>query len=151
MTSAFDPELFMSQQTDDANSTVFTPVPEGEYTAVISDVQAKNMRTKNGERPILNVRFEIDSQEVREETGMEKPFVQKMYWLDLNENGTLDTGKGKNVELGKLREAVGQNTPGRPWAPSMLNGNVAQIKTRLRENPDNPEQKYSDVQSVSAA
>ena len=35
MTSLFDPELFMSQQTDDANSTVFTPVPEGEYTGVI--------------------------------------------------------------------------------------------------------------------
>ena len=151
MTSSFDPELFMQQQTDESNSTVYTPVPAAEYTSVIQDAQARNTKTKNGEKPVLNVKFEIDDQQVRELTGMEKPFVQKTYWLDLTPNGMLDMGTGKNVELGKLREAVGQNTPGKPWAPSMLMGNVVRITTRLRENPDNPEQKYSDVSAVSAA
>jgi hypothetical protein len=151
MTSSFDPDVFMQQQTDESNSTVFTPVPPDEYMAVISDVQAKMTKTKQGERPVLNVKYEIDSQAVREETGMEKPFVQQTIWLDLTETGMLDTGKGKNVQLGKLREAVGQNQHGRPWAPAMLLGQVVKIVTKLRDNPDNPEQKYSDVSAVAAA
>jgi hypothetical protein len=34
-------------------------------------------------------------------------------------------GKGKNVGLGKLREALGLNTPGEPFSFSMITGRLA--------------------------
>ena len=41
-------------------------------------------------------------------------------------------GKGKNVALGRLREALGQNTPGKPWSFGMLVGQVAKVAVKHR-------------------
>lgn len=59
---------------------------------------------------------------------MAEPSVRQTLWLDTTESGGLDFGKGKNVGLGRLREALGQNAPGKPWAPGMLVGGVAKVK-----------------------
>jgi hypothetical protein len=42
--------------------------------------------------------------------------------LDLTPEGLLDSGEGMNVDLGRLREAVGQNEEGVAWNFSMLLG-----------------------------
>lgn len=146
MSSTFDPDMFMNQQTADANDTQFVPVPEDDYPAVIKEIKAGTA----GDKPVLNITWAIDSEAAREATGLESPTVRQTIWLDLTDQGGLDMGKGKNVGLGKLREALGQNTPGQPWSPGMLSGQVAIIKVEHRAGKS-PGEVYAGVKAVTAA
>lgn len=136
-TSAFDLDAFMSATVTDANDTKITPVPEGEYMAVISKTALKQIEkgTMAG-RLVLDVTYEIDDQAARDATGMDKPTVRQGIFLDTTEHGTLEVGKGKNVTLGKLREAVGLNVPGKPFAFSMLFGLPVRILVKHRQAED---------------
>lgn len=139
---SFDPDQFLNTSTDAPMSTEFTPVPEGEYNAVVSKIEAR--QTSNG-KSILDVVWAIDDEIVRKVTGMDNPTCRQTIWLDVTDSGALDISKGKNIGLGRLREALGQNKPG-AWAPSMLIGNVARvlISHRLYEG-----QTFADVKKVS--
>jgi hypothetical protein len=123
--SQFDAEAFMNSSTTDANSTAYTPVPEGEFQAAIASVTPRVTGTG---KALLNIGWKVDDETVRNETGMAEPMVYQTIWLDVTESGGLDTGKGKNVGLGKLRDALGQNKPGAPWSPGMMVGQVAIVR-----------------------
>lgn len=123
--STFDPEQFMNASVSDANATQYTPVPEGDFQASIASVTP---RTTGTGKALLSIGWKVDDEAARAATGMAEPMVYQTVWLDITESGGLDTGKGKNVGLGKLREAVGQNQAGQPWSPGMLIGQVALIK-----------------------
>jgi|JI10StandDraft_1071094.scaffolds.fasta_scaffold76519_5 hypothetical protein len=123
--SAFNPDTFLNTETDSANSSTYTPVPEGEFNAAIKAIKP---RVLTDGRAILDVTWTVDDEIARNETGMAEPSVRQTLWLDTTESGGLDFGKGKNVGLGRLREAVGQNQAGKPWAPGMLVGQVAKVK-----------------------
>lgn len=138
----FNPDTFMSTETTDANATTYEPVPEGEFQAVIDSVQPRV--TPKG-TPLLEVTWQIDAPGI--EAAHERK-VRQTIWLDVTESGGLATGKGKNVQLGRLREAVGQNTPGQPWSPSMLLGNVASVTVKHRFSEDGSEI-YTDVKGVT--
>ena len=71
--------------------------------------------------------------------------------FDLNEAGNgLDMGKGKNVALGRLREATDLNVPGQPFAMAMFPGRLAKIKVTQRPGTE-PDQVYNDVRGVTKA
>lgn len=123
--SAFNPDTFLNTETDSANSSTYTPVPEGEFNASIKAIKP---RVLTDGRAVLDVTWTVDDEIARNETGMAEPMVRQTLWLDTTESGGLDFGKGKNVGLGRLREAVGQNQAGKPWAPGMLVGQVAKVK-----------------------
>jgi hypothetical protein len=57
--------------------------------------------------------------------------------------------KGKNVSLGKLREAVGQNKPGKPWSPAHLNGAQLDVLVTHRADKDTGDI-YAEVKRVAA-
>lgn len=145
MSSTFDPDMFMNQTTTDANDTSYVPIPEGEFRAVIEEVKARTA----GDKPVLEVKWNIDDDTVRAETGMDKPSCRQTVWLDLTAQGGLDMGKGKNVGLGKLRDALGQNAPGKPWMPGMLVGQVAMVKIKHRSGKE-PGEIFADVKEVAA-
>lgn len=140
--SQFDPDLFLSSQTADALDTVFTPIPEGEYNAVIKDVAARQAK----ESILLDIKWAIDDEGVKQVTGQKEPTVRQSVFLDTTASGGLDASKGKNIQLGRLREAVKQNTAGQAWAPTMLNGAVARVtvKHRIYEG-----QIFADVKGVA--
>lgn len=140
--SAFDPDSFLATTTTDANETDYVPIPEGEWVAVVTEIKARNPKGN----AILDVIWQIDDDQIRAETGMDNPRVRQSIFLDVNEQGALMTGKNMNVQLGRLRDALGQNIPGQPWAPSMLEGQVAKVTTSQRVDGDKV---YSDVKSVS--
>lgn len=148
--TVFNPDTFMSTETTDANATRMVPVPEGEYTAVVNDVKADTIGQDS--RPVLKIQWEIqdDDGSVKAATGMETNRVEQLIFLDLTAQGGLDAGEGKNVQLGRLRKAVGQNQPGQPWAPSYLNGQVARIQVGHRVDKNDPEIKYAGVKRVDA-
>ena len=123
--STFDPDQFMNSSTNEASDTQYLQVPEGEFAATIDSITPRTTQTG---KALLSVRWKVQDEVAREATGMAEPSVQQTVWLDVTESGGLDMGRGKNVGLGKLREALGQNAPGKPWSPGMLIGGVAKIK-----------------------
>lgn len=127
--STFDPNAFMNASFSEANDTQYVQVPEGEYQATVDKVEAKVVGTETP-RPILNLSWKITDPAVQTATGRAENYVRQTIWLDVTEAGGLDFGKGKNVGLGKLREALGQNKPGQSWAPGMLVGGVAVVKVK---------------------
>lgn len=127
--SAFNPESFMNASVTDANDTQYVQVPEGEFQATVDKVEAKVVGQENP-RPILNVMWKISDPVAQAATGRAENSVRQTIWLDVTESGGLDFSKGKNVGLGKLRDALNQNKPGQSWAPGMLVGGVARVKVK---------------------
>lgn len=143
----FDVNDLMNQQTEGQMETSLPPIPEGEWNAYISKLETRVVKTKNGETPVLDVEWTVTSQEVIDQVGINEPRVRQTVWLDIDDNGRLALGQGKNLGLGRLREAVGMND-GRPFALPMLEGQNAVIKIGHREYND---QIYADVKGVAKA
>lgn len=150
-----DPTQFLNTQTTSALSTQLDPVPEGEYKAVSQAIDKDSFQSfdiKKGERAgqkgwRLNLVWKIDDEAAGEYNGR---MVRQQFFLDLNATGDgLDFGKGKNIGLGRLREALGQNQDGLPWAPSMLGSQVAKIKVVQRLDENDSSKIYNDVAAVT--
>lgn len=145
----FNPDQFLDMQVTDANDTKVVPVPVGEYTAVIGEVKVRPWQSKKDPSVAgvaLDLVWEIDSQEVKTLLGRDKVTVKQGVMLDLTDSGQLDMGKGKNISLGRLREATNLNVPGQPFAFSMLNGRVAKVNISHRVDGDTI---YSEVKAVA--
>lgn len=142
----FDPDAFMNTQFQEPNATRIIPCPAGEYNAMISDLKTRTLPNGN---VTMDVVWEIDDVGVREKTGRPKVTVRQTCWLDFDANGGLAFGEGKNVGLGRLRAAVGQNTAGQPWSPGMLKGRTARVKVTHRADKDSGDI-YDQISTVSA-
>jgi len=152
--STFDPASLLETTVEAANDTKVLPIPEGEYLAVIDKTSINTWQSKDGASSglRLDVEYLIDDETAKAATGRDKLTVRQGILLDLTEDGqSLDMGKGKNVGLGRLREATGLNTPGQPFAMQMLPGRLVKIKVTQRPKADDPETIYNDVKGVTKA
>lgn len=140
----FQVDDILNSTTEGAMETSFTPVPEGEWRGSCSKVEARAVGEQK-DKIVMDVHWTINDPQVLEATGMEAPSVRQSIFLDRNLAGGLDLGKGKNVALGKLREAVDQNGP-TPWSPGMLVGSVAVVRVAHRQHEGNT---YADVKAVA--
>ena len=111
--SAFDPELFQNTTQEAEFSTEEIPVPEGEYNAAIASVKPR----QGGDSVMLDLFWKIDSPGIEDADGR---MSKQTIFLDINDGGQLDFGKGKNVQLGRLLAALNLN--GKPWTPQGLKG-----------------------------
>jgi hypothetical protein len=148
MTGSFDPSSFLNSTFTEANATQSEPVPVGEYQAVVEKVEANTWQSRDGTKSglKLDVTWNVDDAGVKAAMGRDKVSVRQGIMLDLNEQGGLDMGKGRNVTLGRLRDATGLNVNGQPFSPTMLVGKVAKISVSQR--PDG-EAIYNDVKGVA--
>ena len=139
----FDPDAFAQTTIDTPMSTRYEPIPEIEYQAVVGEAKPKS--TPNG-NALIEVRWELDAPD---DDRAHNKRVKQTIWLDIDQNGMLDCSKGKNVPLGRLREALGQNVG--TWNPSMLVGAVGIVF--VKDDPPKEEggQIYSKVTQVRAA
>lgn len=147
--SAFDPEAFMRQETTEQNETRFEPVPEGEFVAMVDDLVIRNPK----DSVIADISWEIKDEELRARLGMDdsrKILVRQSIFLDVEESGALSFGPNKNVQLGKLRSALGQNESGQPWSFEMLKG-AGPAKIKVIQDPDknDPETIWNRVTRVT--
>ena len=143
----FDPQALLDQAFEGSNSTKIINIPEGEYTAMIQDLEAAQWvsrdQTKSGMK--LTMKMNIDDQKAREITGRDKVQVKHDVMLDFNEAGGIDTGVGKNIQLGRLREACGLNGAG-PFSFRQLEGKVVKVRIGHRVDGDNI---YDEVKGVT--
>lgn len=147
--SVFNPEAFLTQQETGALSTKFEPVPDGEYPAMIgADENSVKARTTASGRAILDVTWEINDPDLASRLGKDRITIRQSVFLDLTPQGTLDRAKGKNVQLGRLRDALGQNDPSRPWSPLNLRG-AGPAKIRVTSRSGDDDTIYNDVKGVA--
>lgn len=150
--SVFDPEQFLNQKTEGALDTQLIPVPEGEWSAQIEEITPRVITDKNGEeRALLNITWNVMDQEVAQQTSRDRNTVRQAVFLDLKDDGSLDMGKGKNVQLGQLREALGQNNPKKAWKPADMQGQMAKVRVSHRPDQTDPNIIYADVKRVAKA
>lgn len=152
MAGTFDPAVFLNATITEALDTRIVPIPAGDFTAIAGDVKVEEWQgvkdpSKSGLK--VNIMWQIDDPGVKQITGRDNPMVRQEIMLDLTENKTLATGKGMNVRLGQLREALGLNTPGQPFSFSMISGRPAKVKIKQRPHPDDPERILNDVAGVA--
>jgi len=161
--SDFDPDQFMSSTIDQPLETERKLCPAGEYKATIDDFtreafQAIGFTYKKGPRAgeegtftKFNVPFVIDDAKVQSTLGMDKVVVYQSITLDLDDSNQLQWGVNKNIDLGKLRKAVGQNNSG-PWSPGNLRGAgpvIVKVVHRSGKRQDGSEWKNAEVERVA--
>lgn len=155
--SDFNPELLLDVTSDAAMSTKENLVPEGEYEGTIKGLKGRQTSSDKGTYNWLDVTVEIDGNQ-RTATGqliseiINRPSTQMRYsiGLDLTDTGTLDVGQGRNVALGRLREAVGLNQPGVPFKMRDLEGRRARFLVKHRFDKDDPSKEYVDIRSAKS-
>lgn len=145
----FNPEQFLDMTVTEANSTQSVPVPPGEYIAIVDSVKVRTWASKEDPSKsgvTLDLTWMIDDYAVKEALGRDKVTVKQGVMLDVSDSGGLDMGKGRNVGLGRLREATNLNTAGQPFAFSMLPGKMAKVVVTHRIAGD---QIFAEVKQVS--
>ena len=147
--SMFSPEQFLDMQVNEANDTKVIPVPPGEYIAVVKEVKIRPWQSKADPSKAgiaLDLQWTLDDAGVKTLLGRDEVSVKQGIMLDLSEAGGLDMGKGRNVPLGRLREACGLNSPGQPFSVTMLTGRMARVKVEHRVDGENI---YAEVKQVA--
>lgn len=141
----FNPDEFMQATIDEVFDDHSTPVDAKEYdNAYIKPESVKfyageSTDKKTGEaRPWRRVSmyFQFEDAEQTEKTGIATPGVSYSFFLDLAADGkSLASGPNRNVALGALRKALGQESA--PWSFQMLEGaGPVRIKVAHEEGRD---------------
>ena len=146
----FNPDTFLQGSVTESNDTKKIPCPVGEYLAVAEKVEARQWQSKDGLKSgiALDITWSIDDPAVKEVTARENVTVRQGLMLDVLDGGGLDMSKGKNIGLGRVREALGLNTPGQPFAPSMIQGRMAKVTVSHRVDGEDI---YDEVKKVATA
>jgi hypothetical protein len=129
----FDANEFMQTQMDKPLETEYTLVPIGEYMMTIDDFTADafeviNFEYKKGERAgtpgsmtKVTIPFVVQDDKIKKEMQRDKVIVGKQLILEFEDDGkTIATGPNKNIELGRIKAAVGQDKG--PWSFANLRG-----------------------------
>ena len=148
--SAFDPQTFMNIEIAGEMETRYTPVTPGTYPATIDGIDIREVTNDRGSSFLLDVTYLIHDEALAEAMGMERVTVRQGIFLEVEPNGNIALGPNKNVKLGRLREAVGQNKSG-PWSFAMLQG-AGPVNITVSNAPDknDPTIVYSRVDKVVA-
>lgn len=147
----FDPNQFLDMQTNEALDTKVVPCPVGEYLATAEKIEVNHGEKDGKSWTMMNITWEIQDEGVKAFLARDKVTVRQGISLDITDAGSLDYGKGRNIGLGRLREALGQNSPGRPWTPSMIPGNMAKVSVSHRIDKRDNETIFADIKAVTKA
>lgn len=155
---AFDLDSFMNATVDAPMETSFPVCPEGEWPFIFDGdpkmLEVKNIKgiSKNTGNPYDFHQMELvalcQSDKVKADMGRDKVLVRLRVNLDFDPSGRLATGVGKNIILGQVRDALGQNTPG--WSPRQLLG-AGPFIGRVKHSEGSDGRKYADITAVARA
>ena len=148
--TTFDPNTFLNMTVEETNDTKIIPCPAGEYLAVAEKVDIKSWAARDGSSSGLKVEilWDIADENVKAMLGRDSVKVQQQQMLDLTDTGNLDMAKGKNVGLGRIREALGLNVAGQPFSFGMIQGRMAKVIVSHRAVG---EDLYAEIKKIAAA
>ena len=148
----FDPNSFFEQVITEVGSTEAVPIPAGEYLATIDRKEVTTWQKKDDPSVSglkLKITWSLEDQAVRELLGRDKVVVSQDIMLDITETGSLDMGKGRNVELNRLRAAVDLNVSG--FSFHQLDGRMARVTVKQDQDKNDPQKFYARVKAVGHA
>jgi hypothetical protein len=152
----FDVNAFMNETVDAVLDTTIVPVPDGDHMGQIGTEEksvdiSTGVSAKNN-RPWMRLDLIVDLTDPNLKAALKRDrvTVRHSVMLDLNEQGKLDMRPQRNVNLGKLRDAVNQNRPG-AWSFAMLKGQPIKVRTKQRQADDGSGNIYTDVVAVAKA
>lgn len=137
--------------------TALMPHPEGEFTGQIGieekDIEIKQDTTAEGKAwAKLNLKIHtLDPSKDVENVMGRKPTVMASFWLDLTDGGQLDVGKGRNITLGQLRDAVGLNVAGQPFRWRDLAGKTLRYRVKHTAAKDGSGRIYANAENFVRA
>lgn len=146
---SFDADQFLNAAIQGSNSTKVIPVPAGSYQGIIEKVSPRQWQSKDGSQTgiSLDVFWLIEDQGVKEFLGRDTVSCKQGIMLDTDpKTGGLDMSPGKNVGLGRLREAVGMNDPSQPFSFHNLPGQMAKVDVKHRVDGEDV---YAEVKAVA--
>lgn len=132
--SMFNPEQFTNLSTETGFSTRRSPIPEGEHIAACKGYKFRVDEKDGKTYVVLDIQWRIDNQQLAESLGMKEAIITQGVFLDVDANGALEKGPNKNIQLGRVLEALGQND-GRRWSAAMLEG-AGPVKLLVSHDPD---------------
>ncbi len=106
-----------------SNSTKLNQLPAGIYLAQINKITELQFVGEN-----KNIAFRVYFNILNPPSDDTFAPVSQTIFLDVTPSMQLDMSEGKNVQLGRLREAIGQNNPGQPWKFSDVLGQVCKVQ-----------------------
>lgn len=148
----FDPNTFLDMPVEGTNDTVVVPCPVGEYLAVVEKVDARSWTKRDDPSQggiALDIFWNIEDQAVKDLLERDKIVVKQGLMLDISESGGLDMGKGKNIGLGRLREALGLNVPGQAFSFNQLPGQMGRVSVSHRSDKNDPSIIFAEIRSVA--
>ncbi len=115
---------------------------------IISKVAPRQWQSKDGTQSgvALDIFWLVEDANVKQYLNREEVTVKQGLMLDLTDAGNLDMSKGKNIGLGRLREAVGKNDPSEKFSFAMLPGLSAKISVTHRISGEDT---FSEVKGVA--
>lgn len=150
----FNADLFLQTTFEEALDDKRIPVPAGEYIGQITELKTRSGIIGKGERQgeawaSLNIQIELADDALKTLLKREKIIVYYSPMLDLTSSGGLDMGPQRNVALGALRTATGQNTKGQPWQPAMLVGHMVRCSVKHVPSIKDPSVMNAEVSGVA--
>lgn len=119
---AFDATRFLNTTYEDVFDTKRPLMPEGDWRCFI-----KSVDVAAGNRPdavLLRLTLIFDDPDLAalpQFEGRAEITMNTMIFVDVDpETQLIKHAGGMNWQLGQVRAAAGQNNPGQPWAPGML-------------------------------
>lgn len=149
-----DAKAMLDMSVTGALDTKYTPVPVGDYLGLITEVGAQGGPQKEDPTKAwlrYDYKIEVQDEGVKALLGRDKVTMTFGIMVDTTPEGGLDMGKGKNVQLGRFREALGQNSPSDPWNPRMPVGHPIRISVKHEPGFKNPQELVGVISGVTKA
>jgi len=144
----FDAASFASQSLKNESAEKTIPCPLGGYPMTIEKIEFRSWEKDDMSGVSMDVLLEVNSPEAQEACQSDKVLVKHGCRIDTIEvDGKLciDDNPLRNVDLGRLRRAVGLNDPGEDFTPEMLIGRQVFGVVSHRPDKDDPETLYAEV------
>ncbi len=132
----FDPNQFLDLEI----STPLVrrpPLPVGDYIAVVGEVKAESWtgkpggkaEGKSGMKYVVPLIIEVPPA-TQSQLGLTQSTLTLTdgIMLDITDQGTLDTGPGKNGNLRRYRDALDMNKPGETFRARAMQGRPIRVK-----------------------
>jgi len=145
---SFDAQSFLDASVSGANSTKVIPCPIGEYMGIIEKVAPRQWQSKDGTQSgvAIDIFWLIEDSNVKALLGRDVVSVKQGLMLDLTPQGGIDMAEGKNVGLGRLREAVGKNDPDVAFSFNSLPGSAGKVSVSHRVSGEDT---FAEVKAVA--